>query len=415
MLLRWWRQHDDYEWRIDFLRNSGLLPVLRYVIAGIGATMGTLAAVNVFIPPNADGLLTRIGWAVVAVGSVGWAARWALLPWPTARQSAALVVFVDALMTLSVVLFCDPHVAMSGIPLLLCAGGYVVFFHGPRLHLVHIAWCAASVVGVAAWLASTTLDHGLQLAASRAVIALLVTVCILPALQFGFWLLQGSSMQSLTDPLTELTNRRGLAVSVKRLTEGVHPDAHLCALFIDVDGFKRVNDTLGHTVGDDVLIRTARRIRAVSAQTPSSCAGRRGISGGGPNSGWSSRDGRRADSFGGLGARPAGHYGERRHGHLHAIRSRPRRRHHRCRFGDVRGQGPWRQPASSSLPRARRCPEIADRRPFLSARAHSGVPARQRHRRRRGRSHRDRCRGPRRPARRPRCPVARLPRACDRA
>lgn len=262
LLLRWWRQNDDYQWRIDFLRNSGLLSVLRYLIAGIGAVMGTLAAVNVYVPPISDGLLIRIGWAVVAVGSLGWAARWALLPWPTARQSAALVVFVDALMTLSVVLFGDPHVAMSGIPLLLCAGGYVVFFHGPRLHLVHIAWCAVSVVGVAAWLASTTPDHGLQVAASRAVIALLVTVCILPALQFGFWLLQGSSMQSLTDPLTELTNRRGLAVSVKRLTERVHPDAHLCALLIDVDGFKGVNDTLGHAVGDDVLIRTARRIRA---------------------------------------------------------------------------------------------------------------------------------------------------------
>jgi diguanylate cyclase (GGDEF)-like protein len=262
LLRQWWGQRDDYQWRIEFLRSRGLLSVLRYLIAGIGATMGVLSVLNAFAPPGADGALIRIGWAVVAVGSLGWAARWALLPWPTARASAALVVFVDVIMTVSALLFGDANLAMSGIPILLCAGGYVVFFHGPRLHLVHIAWCTASVVGIAVWLASTTPDYGVQVAVSRAVIALLVTVCILPALQFGFWLLQDSSMQSLTDPLTELTNRRGLTVSVKRLNEGAPAETPLCALLIDVDDFKSVNDTLGHAVGDDVLIRTARRIRS---------------------------------------------------------------------------------------------------------------------------------------------------------
>lgn len=262
VLRQWWRQRDDYQWRIEFLRSRGLLPVLRYLVAGIGATMGTLAALNAVIQPTADGRLLQIGWAVVAVGSLGWAARWALRPWPTARESAVLIALVDVLMTLSAVLFGDPNLVMSGIPILLCAGGYVVFFHGPRLHLAHIGWCTVSVVGIATWLAMTAPEHGLQVAVSRAVIGLLVTVCVLPALQFGFWLLQGSSKQALTDPLTELTNRRGMPVSVKRLNEGAPTDAPLCVLLIDVDGFKGVNDTLGHAVGDDVLIRTARRIRA---------------------------------------------------------------------------------------------------------------------------------------------------------
>lgn len=261
LLIDWWRQRDEYEWRIDFLRSRGLLSVLRHLIAGIGAMMGTLSAVNVFAPPEVDHALVRIGWAVVAVGSFGWAARWAFRPWPTARASAALLVFVDVIMTMSALLFGDPNLAMSGIPILLCAGGYVVFFHGPRLHVAHIAWCTASVVGIAIWLATTTPGIGLQLAVSRAVIALLVTVCILPALQFGFWLLQGSSMQSLTDPLTDLTNRRGLEVAVKRLNVTAAPDTHLSALLIDVDGFKAVNDTRGHAAGDEVLIRTARRIQ----------------------------------------------------------------------------------------------------------------------------------------------------------
>ena len=260
LLVQWWRQNDDYQWRIDFLLGCGMLPFLRVMIGGLGALMGLLAALSAIAPPVNDTPLIRIGWVVVSIGSLIWSARW-LLPWPSARASAALVVCVDVLMTLSTLLFGDPNLAMSGIPILLCAGGYVVFFHGPKLHLAHILWSVASVTGIAVWMVASTPDYGLQVAISRAVIALAVTVCILPALQFGFWLLQGSSIQSLTDPLTELTNRRGLGAAVRQVNERAVRSADLCALLIDIDDFKMVNDNLGHAAGDEVLIRTARRIR----------------------------------------------------------------------------------------------------------------------------------------------------------
>ncbi len=262
LLMQWWRQSDDYEWRTEFLRSRGMLPILRKIIAGIGVTMGLLAAINVAAPPVTDTALIRIGWAAVGIGSLLWSARWAFWEWPNERQSAALLIYVDIIMTLSTLLFGDAKLAMSSMPLLLCAGGYVVFFHGPRLHLAHILWCVVSVVGIAIWLAETTPEYGLQIAVSRAVIALLVTVCILPALHFGFWLLQSSSRLALIDPLTEMTNRRGLSVAMKRLNEAAPPTSGLCALLIDVDGFKRINDALGHAVGDEVLIRISRCIRS---------------------------------------------------------------------------------------------------------------------------------------------------------
>ena len=40
-------------------------------------------------------------------------------------------------------------------------------FHGPRLHVAHIAWCTVAVVGIAIWLASTTPGDGLQLAVHK--------------------------------------------------------------------------------------------------------------------------------------------------------------------------------------------------------------------------------------------------------
>ena len=73
---------------------------------------------------------------------------------------------------------------------------------------------------------------------------------------------------AVTDPLTGLHNRRymsgQLGALVKRATLGGDPVA---ALVIDIDHFKRVNDTFGHDVGDEVLrefaVRLATNVRAI--------------------------------------------------------------------------------------------------------------------------------------------------------
>ena len=66
------------------------------------------------------------------------------------------------------------------------------------------------------------------------------------------------------DPLTGLANRflfrRHLQQIVKR---SVQSNSLAALLVLDMDGFKEINDTLGHAVGDLVLKRTARRIRHV--------------------------------------------------------------------------------------------------------------------------------------------------------
>ena len=69
--------------------------------------------------------------------------------------------------------------------------------------------------------------------------------------------------EARTDDLTRLANRRALYESVERtLGEAAHAGTPTSLLLIDLDGFKEVNDSLGHAVGDELLVAFARRMEA---------------------------------------------------------------------------------------------------------------------------------------------------------
>jgi diguanylate cyclase (GGDEF)-like protein/PAS domain S-box-containing protein len=65
------------------------------------------------------------------------------------------------------------------------------------------------------------------------------------------------------DPLTGLLNRRSLMERLEQAANSIAPSERLKAiLFIDLDNFKTLNDTLGHDFGDKILQTLARRIEA---------------------------------------------------------------------------------------------------------------------------------------------------------
>ncbi|HZX30428.1 MAG TPA: EAL domain-containing protein [Rhodocyclaceae bacterium] len=66
------------------------------------------------------------------------------------------------------------------------------------------------------------------------------------------------------DPLTGLPNRLTLTLHLEHAIEQAKRDQmRIGLMFIDLDNFKRINDTLGHHIGDLLLCEVARRIRGV--------------------------------------------------------------------------------------------------------------------------------------------------------
>lgn len=65
---------------------------------------------------------------------------------------------------------------------------------------------------------------------------------------------------ALHDPLTGLSNRLGLESAVAEMD----PMLPIEVCFVDVDHFKQINDSVGHAVGDAVLVDVAARLRTVA-------------------------------------------------------------------------------------------------------------------------------------------------------
>lgn len=114
---------------------------------------------------------------------------------------------------------------------------------------------AAALIGVVLRAATVRLDP------LTAALAASMTLATALRTQFAFGLLAAEPRlraQARTDELTGLPNRRELTERAERVLGGT--GRQHAVLVLDLDGFKKVNDTRGHHAGDVLLAEAARRI-----------------------------------------------------------------------------------------------------------------------------------------------------------
>eukprot|EP00439_Symbiodinium_sp_Y106_P088941 s1_g1477.t1 len=77
---------------------------------------------------------------------------------------------------------------------------------------------------------------------------------------------------ALTDELTGVNNKRAFGEHAKReIAAAQRANRELSLLYVDINDFKLLNDTLGHQVGDDLLIKVARHLEGASRDSDIIC------------------------------------------------------------------------------------------------------------------------------------------------
>ncbi|RMI30679.1 GGDEF domain-containing protein [Nocardia stercoris] len=252
----WWRDRLDYRWLIRTLETHGALRMMKGIVAITGAALALITGLNLVSCAGPHASARQIT-AFNTVMAVAWAVSWALGPWPSERRSLLLMAGSDVMITAGCLAeSCRLFGALSLMQLVV-TGGYLAMFHGPRVLALHAGWSLLSVLALTGLLLH---EHNGDTAEAASVVLIMaaVTVMLMPALHFCYWVLR---MDSLTDPLTGLLNRRGLDYYASSWF-GPGMRGPICLMTIDLDRFKCVNDTFGHTAGDRVLVRVAGCLRA---------------------------------------------------------------------------------------------------------------------------------------------------------
>lgn len=136
--------------------------------------------------------------------------------------------------------------------------GVIFYFHGRKLGRGQHNLIGSLLFGLYLILTSITglvpSIHGIVYMVGHILPAAAYTLLLINLLEHSMVIMQSSYVSAITDPLTGLFNRRYFTRLITSCIEKNYP---VNVIFSDIDNFKKLNDTKGHKVGDEVLKQVA--------------------------------------------------------------------------------------------------------------------------------------------------------------
>lgn len=269
-LRQWWTEPVPTGWLRGFLHARKLDRTVRNLIGGYALIFAAICVAVQFSDTGPRSTVGRVIVGICALGSLGWALRWVVGPWPSLREAVAFVAFADIGIAVACWQDSDPLAGLVGTVLFTPVGAYVSFFLANRLLVAHIAWCAPMIVALSSRLFAEGTVGAAMTALVKVTSMLLVVVLIPAVIQFGIAVVRLDALAAQRDPLTGLLNRRGIYAAWQGLYNGLRrehsleDDQVIAAAIVDIDRFKSINDRYGHGTGDRVLVDLATALTSGS-------------------------------------------------------------------------------------------------------------------------------------------------------
>ncbi len=255
---QWWGQSDHYDRLSAHLAARGMDTLTRTTVSFVAAVLALVALGSAF---------TRTGpgnWAELAcaltscAGAAGAAVFWALR-WPSRKSSICFVLVSNAGIGLIALAQSDPLVAMMTCTTFATLAIYIALFHQAWLMAYNFA--VAGVIGAIQGLRiARTVD--IVVALCGYALLLLLNLAVPFGVQVVVHVLGADAVLVERDQLTGLFSRRAFHRRAKACLErGSRRQAYVVVSVIDLDRFKQLNDTYGHSTGDNALVAVSRALR----------------------------------------------------------------------------------------------------------------------------------------------------------
>ncbi|RDH11869.1 GGDEF domain-containing protein [Tsukamurella pulmonis] len=239
---------------------------LRLAVALLAMMMLPLALVMQFNPMGPHGVVARVVHVTVAVLGFLLGIRWLVGRWPTAREATWFLVISDVLLGIAVGILSDPTARICGTIHLAMLGLFAGFLLGWRILLVHCVYSMLLIAGLTMYaiiVEGQTL-LGLYVYTTPAITTVVgLPVVIQVVIETGRHGAAKLTQEWNVDSLTSVYSRRGMSLAIRRVARRANRDGLVLVGALDLDGFKRYNDTYGHLAGDQLLRKVAAALHSV--------------------------------------------------------------------------------------------------------------------------------------------------------